>query len=524
MIPYLIISYKEFKNVFLFKLHPLRYLRAVFWYIILGIICYCAYLLYTSIFRTATIHDLWYWIYYGFVTSIYFFNVLSIALFSNVKSRNIKKNEIFISEIAVLIACHNSEDVLPHTIKNILYTFKPEQIYIADNNNSIEPTNSKTKDICDKYHANYQYHPIGNKGNALNKTIDVIDKKYKYILTLDDDTLLPPDFSPNNEFFNDKRISSIGFGIKIKDKTTLSEKMADFEYKLNSLRDYVKNDTTNFFIIGIAGLWRRKIFHEIIAINPTAVKSTIFGKSIGCYEAPHGEDSYNGLISRMLGYKQKMDLDNFVETYAPPRFFYNCNDIMCKTQNISGYNSFSHYSQRALRWYRSQLTRLPYEFFLFFTFDASTNGNGLFMNTYMQIKYRYNFIWKYMLMYFAVALFINVFLLAYNGLYIEWILLHIAIYVFGVFSNTIINYVIFRNRPDLQIEKIVIFTYPIFTTYVTICRLIGILGAITFHIPFRTPFYFSFCKYINHIDCETFEITEEFYSCDKPITIEIGEK
>lgn len=506
MLPYLFVSYKEFKDVILFKFNWLRYVRAFIWY---SIICAIIFSVYTYAigfqYIDSSFYMYWYWIHLSIIVCIYFVNTLIIAIFSNVKRDNKNKDGEFIGEIAVLIACHNSEDVLVHTIKNLLYTFLPEQIYVADNNNSPEPLNGKTSDLCKETGVNYNFIPIGNKGNALNKTIDIINPKYKFILTVDDDTLLPEDFCPSRSFFDDERVSSVGFGIKVKDKTSLSEKMADFEYKLNCLRDYSKNGTTNFFIVGIAGIWRREIFHKIISMNPTAVKATFMGKDIGCYEAPHGEDSYNGLISRLLGYKQMMDYDNFVETYAPPRFFFNLSELFSTTKNISGYNSLNHYSQRALRWYRSQLVRGPYELLLFLTYNASSSNDNIFMKVCKQVKYRYNVLWKYVLVYFSVSLILSMLFFIINGFYLKWVIVHGAIYILGVLSNSITNYVIFREREDLQIEKKVIFLYPFFTTYISMCRFAGIIGALTFHIPFRSPFYFSFLSLVKEEKNENIE-------------------
>lgn len=493
MFPYLTVSFKEFKNVVLFKLHPLQYVRALIWYVVLFMVGIVLFRYCSGFIERLTGENVYaYWVYYSIVVGIYFMNTLTIALFSNVDRKVVERDEKFIGEIAVLIACHNSEEVLVHTIGNLVHTFLPEQIYVADNNNSPEPINTKTLDLCERTGVNYHYHPIGNKGNALNKTLDVIDSKYEYILTLDDDTLIPEDFSPDKSFFDDERVSSIGFGIKIKEKLTLSEKMADFEYKLNSIRGYVKNDTTDSFIVGIAGLWRRKIFHKIISMNPTAVKATFLGKHLGVYEAPHGEDSYNGVISRMMGYKQHVDIHNFVETYAPPRFFHNTGDLLCTTKNISGYNSLNHYSQRALRWYRSQLARIPYELYLLCTYNASSKDEIFLVKVLKQIKYRYNVLWKHLLLYFSFSLILTTYVVISSGFYMEWIYVHVGIYVFGILSNVIMNYVVFRNRQDLQVEPIVVLLYPFFTTYVTICRFMGMLGAFTFHIPFRTPFFFSF--------------------------------
>ncbi len=500
MIPYIIVSLKEFKQVILLKLPKEAYLRALIWYFILACIVYGLYLSYDYTFDFISylvdLHDTVKFIILGLIVSIYFLITLLISLTIQVPAidKNKPKNQDFINEICVLIACHNSEDVIGNTLQSALKTFKGEQLYVADNNNSPEPLNDKTKKICENYGANYLYFPIGNKGNALKKALTIIDEKYKYVLTLDDDTLLPEYFNPNKKYFEeDERVSSIGFGIKMKDLNTMSEKLADFEYKLNSLKDYAKNSYTTFFIVGIAGLWKRPIFTKIINNNPTSSKTTFFNKYLG-YESPNGEDSYNGVISRLMGYKQKMDFDNFVESYAPPRFFYSFQEIFGKVENISGFNSLNHYSQRALRWYRKGLNRLPHEFFLFFTYNASSINNNFFMKIVNNISYRLSIIWKIIMLYFACGIAFNYYNLLANGDHIKWLIIHIGIYIFGIMSNFTTNFIIFRNRNDLKVEFKVLLIYPFFTTFISFCRMIGVIGDLTYFIPFKTPFTFKFCN------------------------------
>jgi len=353
---------------------------------------------------------------------------------------------------------------------------------------------------------------------SVNNALDIIDKKYKYILTLDDDTLLPENFTPNKEYFEDSRVSSIGFGIKMKDKNTYAEKLADFEYKLNSIRNYIKNNTSCSFIVGIAGLWRRNIFKKIININPTATKTFFFGKDVG-YESPYAEDSYNGIINRLLGYKKKTDIVNFVESYAPPRFFYNIDDFK-KSCNISGYNSLNHYSQRALRWYRSQLSQTPYELYLFFTYNATCEEDNIFIKIYKTIKYRLEVLWWIILIYFSGGMVINSYILVRNGAYMYWIYVHVCLYILGVLSGIIENYITLRDRNDLQITWDVILLYPFFTTFVAICRFIGLIGGLTYYIPFKSPFKYSFCK--REIFCNRLN-KNEINDIDNVVEIKINE-
>jgi len=504
MIPFLIITFSEFKKIFLCKLHPLIYIKAMLWYILLTIIGYGIYrLYYTELYiymrdmiKESDAYDYINWIRFGALISIYLFvSILTVIFIKFPKKSDIIDLEN-LNKTAILITCHNSEDVIKYTIEQALYTFLPEQIYIADNNNTEEPVSTDMKDICNQYKVNYLYFPVGCKGNAIKGSLNIIDNKYQYILTLDDDTLLPTNFNPDFKYFDDEKVSSIGFGIKMKCKDTLSERFGDFEYKLNSLRFYTQNYITNKFIIGIAGIWKRDILHYISHHNPTSIKSKFCGKELNIYESPYAEDSFNGLINRLLGYKQKMDINNFVESYAPPKFYFNINDLICKSSNISGYNSLNHYAQRALRWYRSVNVRMPVEIYLLFTYNASNKSDSCLKKVWRNTVYRLTTLWNYALVYFAIFLIYNiVFLIIYKN-YFLWGMLYTSLYLIGIINNIIINYYTLKNNPELQIGWDVIILYPLFTKFILICRCFGFLGAFIFHIPFNIPFLciFSFCK------------------------------
>jgi hypothetical protein len=499
MIPHLILSYTEFKEVVCCNLHIETYARAFVSYSFIMFVIYLIYLMYVEIemfldliLSKYSIQDIMFIFSFIFVISIYLIVTIFHAIFIKIKKLDNREKDIdFINQIAIIIPCHNSHDVIENTLKSVLQTFKPEAIYVSENNNSRRAPNHFTISICIKYNVNYNYFPIGNKGYALKMTLPKIDSKYKYIVTIDDDTLLGKNFNPDKSYFEDKKVSYISFGIKMKSIKTLAEEFANFEYIRNSINDYFKNRASTFFPVGIGCLWRREIFRKIINLNPTTVK-TIFCKKIIDYEAPYAEDYFNGVINRFMGYKGVLDFNTFVESYAPPRFFYNLNELKCNNKNISGYNSLNHYKQRALRWYRSQLAKIPYELYLFFTYNCSSKNDSFFKKIYHNILYRLEFCWQTTLNYFAINIIYNSYYLLGNKMYGYWVAIHTGIFIFGILSNFIVNYITLRNRPDLQIRKKIIFLYPLFSTFVAFCGFIGAIGSLTYFIPFKSPFIYSF--------------------------------
>jgi hypothetical protein len=47
------------------------------------------------------------------------------------------------------------------------------------------------------------------------------------------------------------------------------------------------------------------------------------------------------------------------------------------------------------------------------------------------------------------------------------------------------NYYVLRNRPDLKVSQIVLWVYPLFTTWIAMARAFGFLGGILYYIPFK---------------------------------------
>lgn len=67
-------------------------------------------------------------------------------------------------ELAIVIACHNSRDIIPNTVEACLEHVREEQIYIVDNGNSPEPTDD-SREVLSKCspRSHYLWNCYGNK-------------------------------------------------------------------------------------------------------------------------------------------------------------------------------------------------------------------------------------------------------------------------------------------------------------------------------------------------------------------------
>ena len=465
----MIVTKDEINRVIGFNLSKSTYLKAVAWYIlIVGIVCIVSHFgLWQKYYQLA--------IQKGSVLSVAVFSaaiylLMSVMQFLLVKLLPIHNSdefdERFRDKIAIVIPCHNSSSVIAQTLDRALLHFDGNSIYVADNNRHERPQDS-TPVIALEKGVNYIYYPKSGKTNALYETGKTIQANYDYFLLIDDDTLLPRNFCPSEKFFEDEKVSTVGFGIKIKELDAVSENLVDWEYKMLSWRGAARKYWSLKLAFGIAHMWRTEAFLEVYEINPCRTR------------LPFGEDGWAGLITRMKGNRIKQDTRNFVESYAPKQMFYSLQDLdVTKGKSaISGYDSQNIWKQRVMRWYRNYIIRVPYELSLALYYDAG----GVMAN----IMYRLDLLYCILLAYWSITIPAFLFYVIDTGDWRIWLLVHASAYLFGMTTVLFNNYVTFRRRKDLQIQKkYVILLYPAFTMYVAVMRLFGCLGAILYYIPF----------------------------------------
>ena len=498
MIPYLIISIKEFKNIICCKYSFLRYLFVLFWYFILTLVCYGIYYYqlwnFEGVFGSHLWEENYFWdisisasVLSGLIIfmTTYVFKAIFIGINSELTGEEEMKEE-YKNNICILIACHNSNEVIDSTLRSIIKHFNGEQVYVCDNNKHKELMGNEklTKSICEKYNVNYNYINIPNKTNSIRTVLEKIKDKYKYSILLDDDTLLGEKFCLKEDWFlKDERLAGIAFGIRMKDRSNIINRLVDYGYLLFSYNKYVQNLATNKFICGIGGIWKSKIIYDILKINPAD------GSIL-----PFGEDGWNGLIARLNGYRIKQDMQNFVESYCPTNIFYTPKDFLLNRKCISGYDSSNLWKQRSLRWYRSSILRIIPEIYTIITYNAYVDGDSLFKIILRNIYYRAIIWWSLTLIYFSAIMPLLLVNYAYDPL--RYFFIHSSLIFMSILSNIFIKYIIFRNRSDLHVGFDVILLSPFFRMYISLMRAVGFLGTMLYYLPFKSSLRIFSCHKI----------------------------
>jgi len=482
MIPYMLITPQEFIKIFTFKYSLLRYLFVFSWYVILSIIIFGIYYYQLWIFAGPLGKKLWkvnlFWdingnisIFMGMLVFIFSYIFKSIVFkLPTVLTKEDVMEEGFKNNIAILIACHNSSDIIEETLKSIVVHFDPQHVFVCDNNKTSDMGENEieTHRLCETNGVNYNYINVPNKTNAIRTVLKEIKHHYEYVILLDDDTLMADTFCLKEDWFlKDKKLAGIGFGIRMKHTTSLLQRCVDAEYLYWSYNKHMKNFATNKFICGIGGIWKTDIIYDILSINPS--DGSIF---------PFGEDGWNGTISRLNGYKIRQDMQNFVYSQCPTNLLFNSSDDC-----ISGYDSTTLWKQRALRWYRSCNMRIIPELYSFLTFNASIEGDSMTKKILRNIYYRGIITWSFVLIYYSAIMP----LLLANYIFEPrlYLVIHSTLILMTIISGLFVRYIIFRNRGDCHIGFDVIFAYPFYIMYVTIMKMFGFIGTLFYYFPFK---------------------------------------
>lgn len=368
-------------------------------------------------------------------------------------------------ETAIIIPTHMSSDI-SLVLDRILLHFPAENVFIADNADSCFPPYDSTRIIAEEYGVNYSYYPIPCKTNAMVRTAEKIPEKFRFIMCLDDDTLLPETpFAINAQLFTEDT-AGITYLLRVYEPENLLQRVIQYEFLLLSWRSYFKSRwSTMKFLPGIIAVWRRNLFHEIYNQNPCRYTPT--GKYL-----PFGEDGWSGYIARKMGYTLKIDLTQMVYTRAPPK-------LCCGGLWGQGYGSSTVWKQRAMRWYRNYLRRLPMELWLLITYLP--NGRRRW-----EKKAVFTLDWFYGLFLILGSLSIPVvFAQVLIGKLEFWIyaVLHAAMYGSGVINGLWMRWYTLRGREELAPDYRVIFTFPFFTTWIGFARLWGSLGSLLYYTP-----------------------------------------
>ena len=251
---------------------------------------------------------------YGYViligiATIYAFLPLLI-LFEKYPEKALPLDDPRVTQTALIIPCYKSAGIIENTVKMALKVFPPQNIFVIANGNSPEPLDN-TADVVAPYGVNHVWSPVGSKIVAQFVGCYAAER-FKYVLLIDDDCGLPPNFPIVSDRIKGK-VKCLGYTIKSvgpgSSKGTFCQQAQDLEYKLSGLQRAMAGKMGSCtFAHGAIALWDRKFLIDTFNEHP--------GFSVS-------EDWFFGHAARKLGSRITMCTSVFVETETPSAIFFS---------------------------------------------------------------------------------------------------------------------------------------------------------------------------------------------------------
>ncbi|KAL8868234.1 MAG: hypothetical protein Q9174_005122, partial [Haloplaca sp. 1 TL-2023] len=235
------------------------------------------------------------------------------------------------NDTALLIPCYKSEKLIAATLEAALKVFPAQNIFVIANGNSPTPLDN-TASVCEKYGVSHTWSPIGSKIVAQFVGC-YVSKRFPYVLLIDDDCLLPPNFPIVTDRIKGK-VLCIGYTIKSvgpnSSKGTLCQQAQDVEYKISGIqRAFAGKIGSATFPHGAISIWDRQLLIKTFQAHP--------GFSVS-------EDWFFGHVARQLGCRIQMCTAVFVETETPSAIFFSSGGAR------GGFGEMTIWKQRFFRW------------------------------------------------------------------------------------------------------------------------------------------------------------------------------
>lgn len=214
-------------------------------------------------------------------------------------------------DVAIVITCHDSEEVIEKTVASCLKHVYADQIYLVDNSDSEQPTD-KTRDIVRKIDSRIHYIWSHRGNKTVAEYLGAYCAMQNNILTLDDDCLLPHKLKLNLEVtrINDK-VKAVCFPVRPihpKGERSLLVEEQDIEYQLSDLAKLAQDQYAGgvSFPHGAVCLWEKLTFLKLLKKH-----DTVF----------FAEDVKLGLLLQNLGFKMEIAAGCWFDTEAPISYF-----------------------------------------------------------------------------------------------------------------------------------------------------------------------------------------------------------
>ncbi|KAI8920376.1 hypothetical protein DFJ77DRAFT_452381 [Powellomyces hirtus] len=208
---------------------------------------------------------------------------------------------------AIIIACHNSSEVLRNTLTHLLKLVQPRAIFLADNGSSdkeVVATKAVAAEFTDAYrktHPNYLGTGINigvlKKGSKTIAQFSVLNSlahlksDIEFVSLLDDDTTFPETWSEQyimNMFANDLQCHCLAYPIEAErgNGGVLLENFQNFEYRISMFIKIAQATIRSaFFPSGAVSTWRAATLLDILSRHDTMFR---------------GDDLQMGLIMHTL--------------------------------------------------------------------------------------------------------------------------------------------------------------------------------------------------------------------------------
>jgi poly-beta-1,6-N-acetyl-D-glucosamine synthase len=168
------------------------------------------------------------------------------------------------NKTAIIIPAYNEETVIKLTIQSCIKLVGKEHVYVV-----IDQSTDSTPKIAKKLTKNvYEVYKRGGKASALNRGMKKFEltKKYKFIMPVDSDTVVSPDFLSKalKHFEEDKKLVAVVGKVNGR-KVNWITSFRSFEYEINqAIHKQAQSLLSGVSVCtGVSTVYRSKVFKKI---------------------------------------------------------------------------------------------------------------------------------------------------------------------------------------------------------------------------------------------------------------------
>lgn len=224
-------------------------------------------------------------------------------------------------QVAIIIPCHNSEANIVKTLSACLKHVKPEQIFVMDNGQSRLPADNTGKIVAKQFPGvRYFYLPVGNKSYAIFYGGSFAVSQYRYSLIIDDDVVLPADFTFRLELFDEAGVKGLVYPLRAISSSRRDNWLSRLITRWQDL-EYQSADLQNRFLDRVRASVPRP--HGAGSLWITKTMLAVLKRHNGVF---HGEDMMMGFMlqpmhSGHIQYVLRLDTRNYLYTAVPGSYF-----------------------------------------------------------------------------------------------------------------------------------------------------------------------------------------------------------